>query len=36
MGAEVKSTEELIEVEEKPAPSGIYEIPKGYTKGKGD
>ena len=36
MGAEVKSTEELIEVEEKSAPSGTYEIPPGYTKAKGD
>jgi hypothetical protein len=36
MGAEVKSTEELIEVKEKSAPSGTYEIPTGYTKAKGD
>jgi hypothetical protein len=36
MGAEVKSTEELVEVEEKSAPSGTYEIPPGYTKAKGD
>ena len=36
MGAEVKSTEELIEVEEKSAPSGTYEIPSGYAKAKGD
>jgi hypothetical protein len=32
MGAEVKSTEELLEVEEKPAPDGLYSIPAGYTK----
>jgi hypothetical protein len=36
MGAEVKSSEELIEFEEKPAPSGAYEIPAGYKKAKGD
>jgi len=36
MGAEVKSTEELIEVEKKSAPSGTYEIPEGYIKAKGN
>ncbi|NIO48518.1 MAG: hypothetical protein GTN73_03625 [Candidatus Aminicenantes bacterium] len=36
MGAEVKSTEELVEFEEKHAPPGTYEIPKGYAKSKGD
>jgi hypothetical protein len=36
MGAEVKSSEELIEFEEKSAPSGAYELPAGYTKAKED
>jgi len=33
--AEVKTTEELLEYEEKSAPAGTYEIPKGYKKTKG-
>lgn len=32
MGTEVKSTQELIEVAEKSAPSGTYEVPDGYKK----
>ena len=35
MGADVKSTEELLEIADKAAPAGIYEIPKGYVKEKG-
>ena len=34
MGAEVKSTEEFIEAQEKGAPAGTYEIPEGYKKTK--
>ncbi|MCK4527430.1 DUF4412 domain-containing protein [candidate division WOR-3 bacterium] len=34
MGADMKTTSELLEVKEKSAPAGIYEIPKGYKKGK--
>jgi hypothetical protein len=34
MGADVKSTEELLEIAEKTAPAGAYEIPKGYIKEK--
>jgi len=36
MGAEVKSTEELVEVKKKSAPSGTYEVPKDYVKAKKD
>ena len=36
MGAEVKSTQEVIEAGEKPAPKGTYEITKGYVESKGD
>lgn len=32
MGAEVKSTDELVEFATKAAPPGIYALPKGYTK----
>lgn len=32
MGAEVKSTQELLEVSEKSAPAGIYDVPAGYKK----
>jgi hypothetical protein len=32
MGADVKSTEELLEISDKSAPAGAYEIPKGYVK----
>lgn len=32
MGTEVKSTQELLEVTEKPAPGGTYEVPEGYKK----
>lgn len=32
MGAEVTSTEELVEFADKPAPAGSYEIPAGYRK----
>jgi Domain of unknown function (DUF4412) len=32
MGNEIKSSEELIEVSEKAAPAGIYDIPSGYKK----
>jgi len=32
MGADVKSTEELLEISDKAAPAGAYEIPKGYAK----
>jgi hypothetical protein len=34
MGADVKSTDELLEIAEKTAPAGAYEIPKGYAKAK--
>jgi hypothetical protein len=34
MGADVKSTEELLEITDKAAPAGAYEIPKGYVKAK--
>jgi hypothetical protein len=34
MGANVKSTDELLEIADKTAPAGAYEIPKGYTKAK--
>jgi hypothetical protein len=32
MGAQMKSSTELLEAEQKDAPAGIYEIPEGYTK----
>jgi hypothetical protein len=32
MGADVKSTQELLEVAEKSAPAGTYEVPSGYKK----
>ncbi|MCU0223187.1 MAG: DUF4412 domain-containing protein [Acidobacteria bacterium] len=32
MGTTVKSREELVSVETKPAPAGIYEVPAGMTK----
>jgi hypothetical protein len=34
MGNEVKSSEELIEISEKAAPAGIYDIPSGFKKTK--
>ncbi len=34
MGNELKSSEELIEISEKAAPEGIYEIPAGFKKTK--
>jgi len=34
MGADVKSTEELLEIADKTPPAGAYEIPKGYVKAK--
>jgi hypothetical protein len=34
MGNEVKSSEELIEISDKAAPEGIYDIPSGYKKSK--
>jgi hypothetical protein len=35
MGAEVKSSTELIEAKEASAPAGIFEVPGDYKKGKG-
>ncbi len=32
MGSEVKSSQELLEYAEQPAPSGTYEVPEGYKK----
>ena len=32
MGTDVKSTQELVEVAEKSAPGGTYDIPGGYKK----
>jgi hypothetical protein len=32
MGTKVKSTQELLEASEKPAPAGTYEVPEGYKK----
>ena len=32
MGTDVKSTQELVEVAEKSAPGGTYDIPEGYKK----
>lgn len=32
MGTDVKTTEELIEVKDKSAPAGAYNIPEGYSK----
>jgi hypothetical protein len=32
MGTDVKTTQELIEVSEKSAPAGTYEVPEGYKK----
>ena len=32
MGTDVKSSQELLEVSDKSAPAGIYEVPEGYTK----
>ncbi|MBN2070169.1 MAG: DUF4412 domain-containing protein [Candidatus Krumholzibacteriota bacterium] len=34
MGAEVRSTIEIVEISEKAAPSGTYDIPKDYKKSK--
>jgi len=34
MGTDVKSTQELVEVSEKSAPAGAYDIPAGYKKEK--
>jgi hypothetical protein len=34
MGTSVRSTEELLEIGDKTAPAGAYEIPKGYVKAK--
>ncbi len=34
LGANVKSTEELLEIGDKTPPAGAYEIPKGYAKAK--
>lgn len=34
MGTDVKSTQELLEVSEKSAPAGAYEVPSGYAKEK--
>ena len=36
MGFKYYMTDEILEVKEKPAPSNIYEIPKGYVKAKQD
>jgi len=33
MGTDVKSTQELLEVSDKSAPIGTYEVPSGYKKG---
>jgi hypothetical protein len=33
MGTDVKSTQELLEVSDKSAPAGTYEVPSGYKKG---
>ena len=32
-GSEIKLESQVLEVVEKPAPAGIYSVPKGYTKG---
>ena len=32
MGTDVKSTQELLEVSDKSAPAGTYEVPSGYKK----
>ena len=32
MGTDVKSTQELVEVAEKSAPGGMYDVPDGYKK----
>ena len=32
MGTDVKTTQELLEVSEKPAPAGTYKVPEGYKK----
>jgi len=34
MGKEIKSTEELIEISDKAAPAGMYDIPSGFKKSK--
>lgn len=34
LGANVKSTDELLEIADKTPPAGAYEIPKGYAKAK--
>jgi hypothetical protein len=34
MGTDVKSSQELLEVDEKSAPAGTYEVPEGYKKQK--
>lgn len=35
MGAKVKTTEELVEIEEKTAPAGAFDLPKDYKKTEG-
>jgi hypothetical protein len=35
METAVKSTEELLEIAEKPAPAGIFDLPKDYKKIEG-
>jgi hypothetical protein len=32
MGARMRTTTEVIEIAEKPAPAGIFEPPTGYTQ----
>ena len=34
MGTDVKSSQELLEVSDKPAPAGTYTVPEGYNKQK--
>lgn len=33
MGAQMRIVEEVVELAEKAAPAGAYEVPKGYKKG---
>ncbi len=35
MGTEIKTTEEVVELAEKNPPSGLFDIPKGYSKTEG-
>jgi hypothetical protein len=35
VGQDVKSSEELLEIDEKSAPAGTYELPADYKKAKG-